>query len=472
MLENDILLDVFCINDFNEETIKSCQYLEENEGGSSKFKITEDGIKKLSDYIINNKYSLENILYLSSLKAYTNENNSKNIIKDNVAFLTKKYKSKIFKSLENYKIDSSELDKINIQIFKKILNIKTNDKNSLDILVSMSTHNYYNIFKNNKYDYGIQFLLFELFKTYTKNFEEWFLNTKNENLKLVFANNCFHNGFWNLQYVISKKHLCSRIDFIRILNIIHYYKVSDMPSMLEYNLEFRKIVKNKTITNNEKLYYLFYYLENAREEENFRLLNFNEPNIPKEKRIRLNKKLLAFLTVFKKVLQDMDRQYIDNLKQYYISSIVVFAIIDKIKNKNKQNELYKYYIEKYMKNDLNKLSYNGRDISKILEANVYGQILRKINDSNMEQNVKNSFDLIYEETSLPYLYYTNHELWEFNISTMMYYLIVIFIVYRGREKDTIIKYKDKFLKAKRNLKHYFDYKKSLICRRKLILSLF
>ena len=49
MLKNDILLKIFNINNFDDNTIENCKYLELNKGGLEDIRINKSGFEKINE---------------------------------------------------------------------------------------------------------------------------------------------------------------------------------------------------------------------------------------------------------------------------------------------------------------------------------------------------------------------------------------------------------------------------------------
>lgn len=456
MLENNILLKVFNIEDFDKTTIKNCQYLDENKDDLELFKINKEGFSRIKEYLNNFEYSFEELLFFISLKACSNKENFKIIIEP-LEKIIKSCKEQIFKDLDKYKIDSKCFDKLHVGLYQSFLDIK-DTTSFLDYIlhnIVFSISRSESIYKRGEQNYyDIEYLTEYLFKYHKKDFENWFFKTKNNNIKLIFVYSCFTFEYFDTSFILDKENINSKIAIVRIINILMFFGINNhlLPLSILGNdiLKFEDILQCKRISDNEKLYYLFYYVNN-----NFRMLNSNNLQTEKEN----EKKLLDILKKFKRILQDITEQDLENIKN--LSEIIIFDIISIVKDSKKKNDLYEVYIKKYLKKDIEAIFDRSYDIEKILKANIYGAILRRSKNGKLIEEVENQFKLSEEKVNIPYYYYTNHKLWEFNISKMMYYLIVIYIFYHRKNKGKIKEYKERFKKAKKEFFHYF-YRKDEI----------
>lgn len=448
MLKNDILLKIFNINNFDDNTIENCKYLELNKGELEDIRINKSGFEKINEYLKDFKYNFEELLYFLSL--YGNNNRDYfNTIKDSLEIIIKNNKKQIFLDLEKTSLDVKVFDKISVEIYKGFININNISNDILYNITVLIAHPK-NLYKDYKCRYyGLEVLMYTLFEKFKNSFEKWFLKSKNENLKLIFVSRCFDWRFLHIGWLLDISNIKSEIPLVKIINIMMFFKVDKhwLPIHLLTNntLNFEDILKYRSISYQDKLAYLLYYVE-----KNFRIVNYENIDTEKQKIKELN----ILLNRFKNVIQNID---IENLNDHnYINSFIIYLIISKLKDKGKMRSLYKYLINERLKKNIELIESETWNFSRVLESNVYGIILKKIKDNELINEVKENFDILCKEANLPYFYYTNRKLWSSNISKMLYYLIVIFIFYKKKNKEEIKNYKNKFLQAKKEFEHFFD----------------
>ena len=450
MLKNNILFKIFNIDNFDTDTIKNCSYLELNEDGLESIKINKSGFEKINEYLKCWKYSFEELLYFISLRGYNGRNNF-NIIEKSLEIVIKKNKKQIFLDLEGTKIDESIFEKVSAELYENFINIKIITNAILHNIVVFigRSRSLYNDYKNTYYSFEVLMLI--LFKEFKNDFEKWFLMSKNKYLKLMFISKCFNWWLSNIDWLLNINNIKSKIPLVRIINTMMYFKIDNrwLPAnfLPDNNLKFENILKYRSISHQDKIIYLLYYID-----KNFRIVNYE--NIDKEK--QKIKELNILLNKFKNVIQNITKEVIDDHR--YVDSYILYLIISKLKDKDKMKNLYEYLIENRLKKNIKLIESETWNFSRVLESNVYGVILKKIKDTKLIEEIENNFEYLCEKTCLPYFYYINNELWSSNISKMLYYLIVIFIFYNGKDRKKIKKYKNTFLQVKKGFRHFFDVK--------------
>ena len=449
MLKNDILLKIFNIDNFDDNTIENCKYLELNKGGLEDIKINKSGFERINEYLKDFKYNFKELLYFLSL--YKNgDRNYFDIIKDSLETIIRNNKKQIFLDLEKTNLDVKVFDKVSVEIYKGFINISNISNDILHNITVLIAHPK-NLYKDYRYNYySLEVLMHTLFEKFKNNFEKWFLESKNEDLKLIFVSECLNWRSLDIDdWLLDRNNIKSKIPLVKIINTMMFFKVDKhwlpIHRLTGNSLKFEDILKYRSISCQDKLVYLLYYIE-----KNFRIVNYENMDTEKQKIKELN----VLLNRFKNVIQNID---IENLNDHnYINSFIIYLIISKLKDKGKMRSLYKYLINERLKKNIELIESETWNFSRVLESNVYGIILKKIKDNELINEVKENFDILCKETNLPYFYYTNRKLWSSNISKMLYYLIVIFIFYKKKNKEEIKNYKNKFLQAKKEFEHFFD----------------
>lgn len=268
MFENKILLKIFNLKNFANETIRNCEYLI-LDSGLVNYKLNKNGFKKIKKYLNIFNYNIDDLVNLCSLSLQ--DKSGYNIIENIIIDIIKKNKEQIFLDLENKKINENSFNKNIAGVYKQIVN---GNYPIIEILDNIFYFSRENLEKNDRRNInyifnGVEYLMKILFINFSSDFKDFFLKTKNENLKLIFVNGCLYDlDIEGPDWLINKNNLKSKILIVKIINIMSYFKIAPREFRTfnffkNEDLKFTDMAKRKYnfIPNDDKLQYLFFYLK-------------------------------------------------------------------------------------------------------------------------------------------------------------------------------------------------------------------
>lgn len=384
----------------------------ENKYFESSSSITDIGYQRIKEYLENNQQISDFNLLLGILSTLAYGHPEE--IEDNIQTLI---------------INNKELIRSNIDSLEKIIHgtLKLEELNSINSIINMQmSFELLNFLDNDwieyrlhkKYFYGINYLLV-YFSMYCYNdFESWFLSTKSDNLKTIFASQLLSSS--NL-YQFKKIYLNSNIDFLRAISKVTFFTHKE--KFFEHQKQITDLAVDK-----ESIYFIMLYIK-----KNFYKLTQENINTF-EQTIENLKQHFQFIST-------------NNLSEFtkYMNFEVIYKIIHKIDNSdNRKNLLYQILNE--IKNKFNSFfdkSYISSD--EIEKVNLYGQIVLVLQESEEIINIKKCFDELYNKISEPYYFYRFNDKWKLSLKELVYYLIILYIFYFDvEEKHSVITtYKEK-----------------------------
>lgn len=368
----------------------------------------EKNLEKISEHLNNDKLSIEALISVSSISSYMKVNKE---FSDNLKSYIVLNSKEIINNLETLNTNNNFNKKI-YQALNEFKDFKVSFKmiSSLNNCYRFGWHSY-KLFKINKY-YGLTNLLLYLCNYSHEEFQDWFLRTKKEDLKIIYI-----NGQLEYQeiYKLNKKFINSKIAFLRaIVKCIIIEKDEKVQDLLP--------------ENEENLYFiLFYFSRNT--------------YIEVEK---LEERITKYEKYFKYLTSEIINEYIS------IPSKMLVKIINKIEEKNKQKEFYLLIL-----NNIKKLIFieeNEYNInSKIEELNIYGQVLAFIRNKSEVNEIYKRFNEQYLIINEPYYFYRFNTKWCNKLLLLTKLLIIIYIYNKSiNNNQKIIEYKKKFIDIKKD----------------------
>lgn len=268
----------------------------------------------------------------------------------------------LFKKINNSKFYINLFNDIGILNFEINQNIDYLIKNDIteadysffkNLLIDKYIRGISELFKNNNRNTKLNDCLLNLYVDETKKFEKWFLNTNNQDFRVIFFQCFFSNtilfkkDFKNIVNTLIKSNILS-------FRCIGYYYLLQFPNLFDINNINELICHiknvNKNVKNKELLFVYLVYL-------------FEDHNIPKNK---INDSLYFKDSTFKNSLD------VEIVKNFNLShQINIIYQLTEFLNRKKINNIRKYYKEvlenkQFIKNnnitDTNTIFFNKYDI--------------------------------------------------------------------------------------------------------------
>ena len=367
--------------------------------------------------------SLNTFIWINASLAYGESTNG---IKNKIKIYIEKYKEIIFKELEKTPSLNNFINNKNKQYYNAMIygNI------SFEYILDINTLNVYHhsIYKENRL-WGVEYLLINLFKYVKKDFNNWFTNTKREDLKLIFSESILSPIFHNRLLTIEDDN--SDILFIRILSKIEFY-----------NINVNHLSSDKSFLNLEK------------NEENALLVlyHFYRKNLKVEDKLYLDK-LKQDISNSKEFLSILSEKEFKNCFEYINHEILyeLIYLMEDRSNKEKVFMTYSDYLERKVVGE--------RYISSISIdlSNTFGNVLFQL-DKKYFLDFKEKTKKLLEEINEPFYFYRFWNEWNLKISHSCLFLITIYIYCKLQNKNDYLEIKEKFLKCKENFEHNSDEK--------------
>lgn len=369
----------------------------------------ERNLKKISDHLNNNKLSIEALISVSSISSYMKVNKE---FSDNLKSYITLNSKEIINNLETLNINNNDFNKKIYQALNEFKDFKISFKiiSSLNNCYRYGWHNF-KLFKKNKY-YGLSNLLLYLCNYSHEEFQDWFIKTKKENLKIIYINRQLE---CQEIYKINEKLIDSKIAFVR--TIVKYIII-----------EKDKKIQDLLAVNEENLYFiLFYFSKNA--------------YIGVEK---LEEKIIKYEEYFKYLTSEIVNEFIN------IPSKILISIINRIKEKNKQKEFYLIILNNIKKLILFEENEYNID-SKIEELDIYGQLLAFIGNKSEIKEIYKRFNEQYLIINEPYYFYRFNTKWCNKLLLLTKLLTIIYVYNKSiNNNQKITEYNKKFIDIKKN----------------------
>jgi len=433
---NLIRSEIFGLTNASETDLEKSKYLN---GNLNNLSVTEDGFRAIKKYIDdpNNEIRFDMINGILATFAYGHPNLI-NGINDSVKQAILKEKDTLFCELDNSYPDlKTYLNQQQYQFCQSLMKMKI----SYDLVDWLANNQYFNpetILKKRNF-YGLQNLLPTIASLFPKEFEEWYLKTKREDLKAVFLNSFldfdFQKFFNNISKFPAEDFIESKIDVLRLYSILIKIGANKFGGGISIE-KAKSLISETKIIDKEKLYLILYY---------FKYRRFDHKDEVG------NKSLDDDIKVFSDIFNHLDKKII---LEFYgrIDDIVLAEAIGMIKDKKKKLSLLAIIIYKlnsrFIKN-------HHPIIHDILKANLHGNLLKEFGEKRGKK-LETLLVANLEKINEPYFHYRHNDLWGESISRAMYYLIMIFVFYHGKDTSKISFYKNKFLIAKGNFSHYLS----------------
>ena len=413
---------IFFVNEKNE-------LIERNyfEGTLPNLHLTEKGYDKIINYLNNNSFqNMDILLIILSSLAYGHPSEK---MKKTLAYFITKNKDIIFNNIDTLEnIIEIELNKEKSQVVQSIIDMEMSF-NLLETLSNIINFMWrgFDLYKKEKL-YGLGYLFLYLSKYCHNDFEEWFLKTKSNKLKIIYTNEQLDS--LNI-FDIEEVYINSKINFVR-----------GLAKLVIYVKEFKLTDNQKSIMdlepNEENVYFTIFSLD---------LKYYGK--LYKDDIDKLNKRLIEI----KEYLQFLSPSII---KEFLIrvDTNILYGMVNEVINQKQRFSIYDELL-KYLDTNIDLLTLTN--FEKIEEANIYGAILFEIDDEQRIIEIKNKFDIIFKEIDEPYYFYRFHNDWRMSLNKLLYYLIVIFIYYSNKDKrDTFLIYKEKINNIKKDFE-FFKY---------------
>lgn len=415
-----MLKEIFNISD-NDDLVVS-NYFETVNLEHIKFQST--AYEKIINYLKNeSNFSLDILLAINTTLAYGHSTKELDIeigkyINKNINIIIKKLDS--IKNLGNY------LNKEVAQSYESIFTSKIS-YNLINNITSLCL--YHSRLYKSIHFYGVQNLLLSLSKYSHIKYSKWFLKTKRNDLKIIYAEAMLNT--MNSVDSLSEKDTYSEIIFVRVLAKVIFYNI-------DRNLKYSNIKKYffDLELNKENLYFiLFYFASN--------ILDLKNENSIKNLNINLKKA--------SKYLEYLDINILEEFLNHMNVSII-FGLIDEIEDsKLKSDSLQVLFTNLKFKIENEKFISNF----SIEKANILGNILLVLDEKFLNALLIN-FDNMINKMEEPYYIYKFHDSWNEQISILLHSLIIIYIYNKEKNDITYFEYKKKFLKVKKGFAHTND----------------
>lgn len=409
--------EIFNINN-DEDLILSSDFETEN----LKFiKVKDSAYKKIIDYLKNNNsFSFDIFLAINTTLAYGHYPKELDLEIEKYII---KYIDNFISELDYIKDFSKYLNKEFVQDFESIFV----NKISYDLIKNIVTLSFRSRLYKDEYIYGIKYLLSNLSKYSHKEFSKWFLKTNRKDLKVIYAYATlnFSRGIDNL----IEKNINSEILFVRAFSKIIFYNIDRNLNLLNEKKYFHNLKINV-----ENLYFVLYYFLN----KSFDQKNINSVN--------------EFNNEIKKASEYLNYLNEDILKEFlgYVNNIlVVYGIIDEIKNNDLQAKLFQVLYDN-LRTEIKTEEFINK--FTIENANVLGKVLLFLDEEKLNDFFE-EFDKLIEKMQEPYYMYLFHNQWRVQISILSHYLIAIYIYFKEKGNNKYLQYKEKFLNIKKDFIH-------------------
>ena len=365
--------------------------------------ITHIGYKKIEEYLKNNKIinNFNLILGILSSLAY---GDSREIKDTAIKALIINNKELILSNIDSLeKIVSGTLKLEELNNINQIINMKMSFK-----LLNYLNYSWIEYQLHKKYFYGINYLLVYFSKYLYDDFETWFLSTKSNNLKAIFASQILSSSNF---YQNEEVYLKSKIDFLRAISKIDFFT---------YKKNFFDNQKqlNDLPIEPESIYFIMLYIKN------------NYYKIDNENIDTFEQDIKKFKNYFQFMSKSNLFEFMEN-----VNFQALYLIIQKIYDSRLKNNLW-YEMLKEIKNQFNSFfdkSYISED--EINKVNLYGKIALDLQDSKEIENIIIEFDKLYNEINEPYYFYRFNEKWELSLKKMIYCLNIIYNFYYDNKKE-------------------------------------
>ncbi len=433
---NLIKSKIFGLTNASEEDLKISKYLN---GNPNNLSITEDGYRIIKDFIDKscNKIGFDIINEILATFYYGNPNLVSGF-NESIKQVILREKDDLFYELDKSFPDiKKHLNQEQYQTCQSLMKMKI----SYDLVDWLANNQYFNpetILKKRNF-YGLQNLLSAISTICPKEFEEWYLKTEREDLKAVFINSFLDFDFHKFSHNISKSSaeyfIESKSDVLRLYSILIKIGADRLNGGISIE-KSKSLVLEEKVNKKDKLYLALY---------SFKYSRFDQKDDIK------NKSLDDDLKFFSDIFNSLDKKIILEFCGR-IDDIVLAESIALIEDKKKKLGFLAIIIYKlnsrFIKN-------HHPIIHDILKANLHGNLLKEFGEKRGKK-LEKLFISSLEKINEPYLYYRNNDLWSESISRAIYYLIMIFVFYHGKDTPKISFYKNKFLTAKGNFSHYLS----------------
>lgn len=362
------------------------------EGKVEYLNLSEEGKLKVEDFFSTfNEFNLEILSAALSINAYNHMSSS---FKETIDKYMERHKSLIFSNIDKIVIYEADINKVNVQIYEAI---KKSDKIDMAFLSNICSLTIYrrDFFNEHNY-YGVSNLFVHLCINFHKEFTDWYLNTKREDLKTMFTSIslCTHYIFDFATPELSK----SPIIFIRTISKIIEYNLDRTLGYPSFEKTFLDLDKNEEENLLFVLYSYRYKFDDKIREEDF-------------------KKVASFSRFFtKEILIQFLHQVIDKK----LLALFVLNISD-LEKKEKLLKEFTTHINKLIDKDDIIFTENF-----LKELEVYSILVNNSQNTLIYiKSLEDNFKKICSFMNSPYSYYRETQKWQSNIKILVSHLVVL-----------------------------------------------
>lgn len=397
-----MILKEYGVKKLFEEVFESMKFPEDMNDSSIYFEgkveylnLSEEGKLKIEEFFSTfNEFNFEILNAALSINAYKHISSS---FQETIDKYMERHKSLIFSNIDKIVINKVDINKVNVQIYEAI---KKSDKIDMAFLSNICSLAIYrrDFFNEHNY-YGVSNLFVHLCINFHKEFTDWYLNTKREDLKTMFTSIslCTHYIFDFATPELSK----SPILFIRTISKIIEYNLDRTLGYPSFEKTFLDLDKNEEENILFVLYFYRYKFDDKIREEDFN-------------------KVASFSSFFtKEILIQFLHQVIDK-------KLLVLFILN-ISDLEKKEELLKEFIS-HINKSMNKDNIIFTE-TFLKELEIYPILIN--NSENALVYIKlleNDFKKICSFMNKPYFYYKETQQWQKNIKILVSYLLVLSLI--------------------------------------------
>lgn len=415
-----MLKEIFDIN--NNDELFTSDYFE----GTSvdNVKMHDNTYEKIMNYLKNTtEVSLDVFLAINSTFAYGHfpekfDVEIEEYISQNINVIINKLDS--IKSLNNY------LNKEIAQSYESIFTDNISYK-LISNLISLCLHPP-RLYKN-IYFYGVQSLLLILSKYSHEEYSRWFLKTKRNDLKIIYAE-AMLNSISSIDSSLEKN-INSEIDFVRVLVKVFLYNIDRSMRYQKIQKYFFDLEQTK-----ENLYFVLFYFSRC-------IVDLKNENSIQNLNVEINKA--------SKYLNQLDKEMYEEFLDY-VNISIIFGLTGEIEDNELKLDLFSVLFT-----SLNNKIKNEEFISRhsIEKADILGQTLLVLDDNILKIFLAN-FDNIINKMKEPYYIYKFYSSWGKQISILMHSLIAIFVYDKENNSTRYLGFKKKVLEVKKGFIHIND----------------